>query len=409
MAILQGGAYRVVVRTRRRQTMRSFLASSGLTLGPLGLGLAVAALSTLMPARADAHFILDKAPDGGTIAGEPACYSEQASDGTPEKSAPCGQDDTGITTVPTNIVTSFTPGADGTTTITFTTDEVVFHPGHYRVAIASDMNSLAADPAVTAGGGMACGTAAIETVPAGTVSADGVLADDVLDHTTEFPSPQSYTFKVPASVHCSPQCVLQVVEFMSDHPLNPQGGCFYHHCANISIVGSGHADGGAGEPDAGIGGSGSSSGAAGAGGASGSSTTGVSGTAASGTGASGTASSGTTGSGSSGNGSGSTGSTGGTGSAAGSAGSGGSSGSGASSGTASSGSSGTTASGTAGSGNSGSGTSTGEASGGSSSSGGCAVAKAMTGGDAPGLRLGVFALAALVFLRRRTSTRKAHG
>src|SRR5260370_10905971 len=31
------------------------------------------------------------------------------------------------------------------------------------------------------------------------------------------------------------KCTLQVVEFMSDHPLNPQGGCFYHHCADISI------------------------------------------------------------------------------------------------------------------------------------------------------------------------------
>jgi hypothetical protein len=398
MAISESRAYRVAVRTRR-YTMRTFLASTGLTLGPLALALGAAALSTLVPARADAHFILDKAADGGTMQGEPACYSEQAADGTPEKSAPCGQDDTGITVVPTNIVTSFTPGADGTTTITITTNEVVFHPGHYRIAIASDMNSLPADPAVTAGSS-ACGSAAIETVAAGAVSSDGVLADDVLDHSQPFSSPQSYTFKVPASVHCSPQCVLQVVEFMSDHPLNPQGGCFYHHCANISIASS-QADGGSAESDAGKGASGSSSGTSGA---AGSSTSGASGTAVSGTAASGTASSGTTGSG---NGSGSTGSSAGTGSATGGSAGTGSSGTG-SSGAASSGSSGTATSGTAGSGNSGSvsvADASAEEASGSSSPGGCATATGVGGDASSGMSLGAFAIAALVFVRRRSPRR----
>ncbi|HTR76922.1 MAG TPA: hypothetical protein VMH39_02390, partial [Gemmatimonadaceae bacterium] len=176
--------------------MRSFLASSGLTTGPLAVALAAAAISMLTPVRANAHFILDKSADGGTIQGEPACYSVQDQSGLPEKSAPCGQEDNGTPLVPTNIVTSFTPGADGTTSITITTNEVIFHPGHYRIAIASDMSSLPADPAVTAGS-MACGTAAIETVAAGTIAADGVVADDVLDHMTAFTSPQSYTFKVP--------------------------------------------------------------------------------------------------------------------------------------------------------------------------------------------------------------------
>jgi len=382
--------------------MRTFLASSGLTFGSLALALAAAALSTLVPGRADAHFILDKAPDGGTMQGEPACYSEQAADGTPEKSAPCGQDDTGIPVVPTNIVTSFTPGADGTTTITITTNEVVFHPGHYRIAIASDMNSLPADPAVTAGSS-ACGSAAIETVAAGTVSSDGVLADDVLDHTTAFSSPQSYTFKVPGSVHCSPQCVLQVVEFMSDHPLNPQGGCFYHHCANISIASSQADDGGTEGSDAGRGTSGSSSGT------SGSATSGESGAASSGTAVSGTASSGAAGSGSSGNGGGSTGSSGGMGSTTGGSTGTVSTGTGASSGAASAGSSGTASSGTTGSAPSGSGSagaaSTEAASGGSSSSGGCAVATGPGRDAAPGVRLGALAVAALVFLRRRGARR----
>lgn len=367
--------------------MRSFLASSGLTVGPLGVAVAAVALSTLTPVRADAHFILDKAADGGTIPGEPACFSEQDSLGIPEKSAPCGQDDTGSPVVATNIVSSFTPGPDGTTSITITTNEVVAHPGHYRIAIASDMNSLPADPAVDAGSS-ACGTAVVEMVPAGTIAADGVLADDVFDHTSPFSSPQSYTFKVPASVHCSPQCVLQVVEFMSDHGLNPQGGCFYHHCANISIGAAGQADAGNEARDAASGSSGTSSGATG-------STSGAA--SGSGSGITGAGSSGT--SGASGNASGATGSA--TGASAGSSGSGGSSGAGAS------GSSGTATSGTTGSGHSGS-TSSPDASTGEperSSSGGCAVGPSINRGVAPGLRFGVFALAALVLVRRRRIAR----
>ena len=68
-----------------------------------------------------------------------------------------------------------------------------------------------------------------------------VLADDVFDHTAPFTTPQSVQVTLPTSVTCS-NCTLQVIEFMSDHGLNNPGGCFYHHCANISI---GVSDGGA--------------------------------------------------------------------------------------------------------------------------------------------------------------------
>jgi len=34
-------------------------------------------------------------------------------------------------------------------------------------------------------------------------------------------------------------CALQVIEFMSNHPLNVPGGCFYHHCANVAISATG--------------------------------------------------------------------------------------------------------------------------------------------------------------------------
>jgi hypothetical protein len=39
---------------------------------------------------------------------------------------------------------------------------------------------------------------------------------------------------LPPNVTCD-HCTLQVIQFMSDHGLNNPGGCFYHHCADISI------------------------------------------------------------------------------------------------------------------------------------------------------------------------------
>jgi hypothetical protein len=200
----------------------------------------------LSSGRARAHFILQA----------PACYSQQDTLGLPQKSAPCGQADTGSPVMTTGAVTHFQPGD----TITVTIDEVIAHPGHYRVALAADQASLPADPVVTAGT-MACGTAAVENSP--TLP---ILADGLLDHTAAFSSPQSVQVKLPAGMTCT-KCTLQIVEFMSDHGLNPQGGCFYHHCADISI-GAGADDGGSSSTDA-AGKDATTSGSSGTGGSSG--------------------------------------------------------------------------------------------------------------------------------------------
>lgn len=164
---------------------------------------------------ASAHFALNAPP----------AYSQQDNLGLPLKSAPCGQADPGTPVVPTNVVTSFHEGD----TITITVNETIFHPGHYRVALAMDQSGLPADPAVTAGQ-TPCGTAAVQdsTTP-------GVLVDNMLDHTTAFSGPQSFQVQLPAGTTCT-NCTLQVVEFMSNHGLNNPGGCFYHHCAQISIL-----------------------------------------------------------------------------------------------------------------------------------------------------------------------------
>jgi MYXO-CTERM domain-containing protein len=159
----------------------------------------------------------------------------QDSVGLPEKLGPCGDEGGGT---PTGIVTAFQSGQ----TITVTVSEAIFHPGHYRIALAADPSQLPPEPTVTVGS-TPCGTASIES-PA----VFPVLADDVFDHTAPFSSPQSVQITLPAGMTCT-KCTLQVIEFMSDHPLNIPGGCFYHHCADISIQ-SGPVDAGAPPQDA---------------------------------------------------------------------------------------------------------------------------------------------------------------
>jgi MYXO-CTERM domain-containing protein len=189
----------------------------------------------LAPSPANAHFILM----------EPASWMTQDSLGFPEKLGPCGDEEGGT---PTGIVTAYHPGD----TVTFTVSEVVFHPGHYRIALATDPSMLPPEPTVTADS-TPCGS-----VPVESPAVYPVLADGVFTHTAAFTAPQTVQVRLPTDVTCT-NCTLQVIEFMSDHGLNVPGGCFYHHCANISIGGEVSDGGNAAEagvveiPDGGVG------------------------------------------------------------------------------------------------------------------------------------------------------------
>ena len=187
--------------------------------------LAVAGLS--IPAAAHAHFVLQA----------PMNWAKQDASGLPLKSAPCGQADPAPTpaAVPTNVITPFAPGA----TVTITINETIPHPGHYRVVLSpTGPGGLPADPAVTPNTQSACGTTTIQS-PA----VYPVLADGMLQHTTAVSGARSFTVKLPTDVTCT-KCSLQVTEFMSNHALNNPGGCWYHHCADISIqTGTGGAGG----------------------------------------------------------------------------------------------------------------------------------------------------------------------
>jgi len=148
----------------------------------------------------------------------PASWRVQDALGSPQKVGPCGDEGAAPTT---GVVTAFSPGE----TITITLDETIFHPGHYRVALAvDDRDELPAEPPVTPGA-TACGSVPIMSPPM-----FPVLADGMLEHTTPFSGTRSIQVTLPSDVTCA-HCTLQVLEFMSSHPVP----CFYHHCADISI------------------------------------------------------------------------------------------------------------------------------------------------------------------------------
>lgn len=180
---------------------------------PRVITFAALAAAALAAGPARAHFILQS----------PKAMTEQNQLGDPQKAPPCGDNGNAV---PTGEVTAF-KGGD---TVTITIDETIFHPGHYRVAIAvNDPSELPEPPPVTPAD-TACGSAPIDDAPSFPVLADGVLV-----HTDPFGGPQSFDVTLPADLDCD-HCTLQVIQFMSNHGLNNPGGCYYHHCATISVT-----------------------------------------------------------------------------------------------------------------------------------------------------------------------------
>lgn len=168
---------------------------------------------------ASAHFIMEA----------PAASLVQNAIGDPQKLGPCGgtSQDPGTAT---GAVTRLTGGS----TLHLKLREAVFHPGHYRVALARTEAQLPADPeTVTRDGprGPISVSAQIAMNPA-----PPVLADGLFQHTTP-PAPGSFwetDLRVP-NVDCE-GCRLQVIQWMGEHGYNPDGGYSYHHCATVSIT-----------------------------------------------------------------------------------------------------------------------------------------------------------------------------
>lgn len=186
--------------------------------------LAGVVLAPALPLQAAAHFVLQSPP----------AMTEQNVIGDPQKAPPCG--DAG-NAVATGTVTAYQAGD----IVKITIDETIFHPGHYRVALAvNDISELPEEPPVTPNN-TPCGTAPIQDPPVFPVLADGVFL-----HDKSFGEPQTIDVKLPDDISCD-HCTLQVIQFMSDHGLNNPGGCFYHHCATISVQGAAVESTGGGE------------------------------------------------------------------------------------------------------------------------------------------------------------------
>jgi uncharacterized protein (TIGR03382 family) len=159
----------------------------------------------------------------------PASMTVQDGLGGPQKSAPCGLSDSpGVAdeSTKTNAVTTVQTGS----MLSIKIDETIYHPGHYRVAIAQTMAQLPADPVVTAGGGDPCNATTIMNPAVMPVLGDGLLA-----HTSSFSGEQTMNVQLPAGFTCT-NCVVQVIQYMRQHGLNNPGGCFYHHCATVTIA-----------------------------------------------------------------------------------------------------------------------------------------------------------------------------
>ena len=185
-----------------------------------------AVVMAALSGTASAHFVLVS----------PAASLVQNRLGDPQKIAPCG----GVSAnpgrgtaanpgVPSGAVTNVKGGP----MLPLMVQETIFHPGHYRVALARTAAQLPPDPVVATGTterGVRSQSAVIQNPPVAPVLLDGLFAH------TERPT-QNFEAEIPIpNIDCE-NCVLQVIEFMADHPgIAVDGGFSYHHCAILNIT-----------------------------------------------------------------------------------------------------------------------------------------------------------------------------
>jgi len=194
--------------------------SSHLALSLLA-GCAVAALVPAQPVTA--HFKLL----------EPASWLVENDRGDPQKAAPCGGD---ATTKPTETIGK----AVGGSKLHLKVQETVYHPGHYRVALAvNSREELPADPVTTermTPKGPQSVWAVIQSPPQAPVIADGLFQHYTRPAAQTPAEPMVWETDVQLPNITCAKCTLQVVQFMADHGYNAGGGYSYHHCADVAIT-----------------------------------------------------------------------------------------------------------------------------------------------------------------------------
>ena len=192
----------------------------------LGLACALAATGAISPAVVQAHFKLL----------EPASWQVEDPRGDPQKAAPCGND---AKSQPSGTITK----AVGGSKIHLKVQETIYHPGHYRVALAvNSREELPPDPYTaerTTERGPRSVWASIQSPPQIPVIADGLFQHYVRPAAPAQGQPAPpLVFETDVqlpNINC-PKCTLQVIQFMADHAYNQPGGYSYHHCADLNIT-----------------------------------------------------------------------------------------------------------------------------------------------------------------------------
>ena len=162
---------------------------------------------------------------------EPASWLIEGDRGDPQKAGPCGGTNTDWGK-PSNMIGQ----AVGGQKLHIKVQETVYHPGHYRVALAvNSRTELPLDPVATTRDtekGAISVSAVIEDPPKIPVLADGLWVHST--RPTGPMDPWEADVQLP-NISCK-KCTLQVVQFMAEHGVNNPGGFTYHHCGDLQIT-----------------------------------------------------------------------------------------------------------------------------------------------------------------------------
>jgi hypothetical protein len=179
----------------------------------------LATVLALVPLAASAHFRL--------LA--PASWIEENQLGDPQKAGPCGGTNADYGK-PTYAVTEVAGGS----MLHVKIQETVYHPGHYRIALAvNSPTELPVDPkaeTMTDPNGKVMSVSAPVMNPV----APPVLVDGLWTHDDHVLHAFETDVELP-NINCK-SCTLQVMQFMEQHPVNNPGQFSYHHCAVLKIT-----------------------------------------------------------------------------------------------------------------------------------------------------------------------------
>lgn len=159
----------------------------------------------------------------------PASWLVEDDRGDPQKAGPCGGSNADFGK-PSYAVTDVKGGS----MLHIKVQETVYHPGHFRVALAvNSPTELPVDPkaeTTTNEKGVLVSVSAAVMSPV----AAPVLADGIFQHNAKSTDPLEADIAIP-NINCK-SCTLQVIQFMENHGANNPGNFTYHHCAVLHVT-----------------------------------------------------------------------------------------------------------------------------------------------------------------------------